>query len=112
MGTIDAGGASYTVRAKWRGGALPPNLILRTVLLEHFIDAPGYQPPYSFVPRDIHEEPVTFLTPGEIQEFSEVFAIQSGWLSDNMDVVVFVQSDAAKEILAVTGTRRVTLPPS
>ena len=112
VGTIDAATASYTVRAKWRGGALPANLVLRTVLLEHLIVAPGNDPPYSFVPRDIHEETVTFLTPGEVQEFPEAFSIQAGWLVDKMDVVVFLQSDDTKEILAVTGTRRVTLPSS
>lgn len=112
VGTFDAATASYTVHAKWRGGALPANLVLRTVLVEHLVVAPGNDPPYSFVPRDIHEEPVSFLTPGEIQEFPETFSIQAGWLVDKMDVVFFIQSDDTKEILAVTGTRRVTLPSS
>lgn len=111
VGTVDATSASFTVHAKWRGGALPSGLTLRTVLLEHLIIAPGTDPPYDFVPRDLYETAVNFSTPGQILEFPEVFAIQPGWSADNMDVVTYIQSDDTHEIFAVTGTRRVTSLP-
>ncbi|MFN8177262.1 MAG: PEGA domain-containing protein [bacterium] len=109
-GTIDALAATFTVRVKWRGGSLPGNLVLRTALIQQLVSAPGNDSPYDFVARDLHEEALTLTTPGQVVEFPESFIISGTWNADKMDLVSYVQSDDTHEILAVWGTRRVTLP--
>jgi hypothetical protein len=112
--TLDAAGARVTARLKWRSGAPPPGLMLRFVLLEEEVEAPGNDCPFRSVPRAFHEEPVTFATPGEIVVREAAFALDPSWnqpggscvppeATDDLARVVWLQSDASRRILAVHG---------
>jgi hypothetical protein len=101
---ITAGGAEVELRAKWRGGALPANLKLRTVLVENHVVAGGYGSPYEFVAREIDERPIGFASPGEVSPIFVSLPVPAEVNPENAEIVVFVQSDATLEILQVAGS--------
>jgi len=101
---ITAGGAQVSLRAKWRGGALPGNLELLTVLIENDVVAGGYGSPYQFVAREIDERALSFGVPGEIDTVNVSLPVPTEVNPANAEIVAFVQSGATREILQVAGS--------
>ncbi len=102
-GEIAAAGVEATVRGLWRGGALPGSLMLRAVLIENDVQAPGNQPYFSFVVRDVRAEAVSWTAAGEVVVRSVSIPVNPAWDADQLELVAFVQSDATREVLAVGG---------
>ena len=105
-GTIGATSADLTAHVKWRGGALPANLKLRFVLIENEVPAPGNQPRFGFVAREMTEVSLTFATPGELLVLPSSLPIQAWPYSGSpphYEAIAFIQSDDTKEILQVSG---------
>ena len=110
LGDISAGGASYDVRVRWRGGTLPTGLFLQVVLQENHVLSPGNQPWFDFVPRDVaHHDattapaPFVLSTPGEIVRIEGSFAVDPSWVPAELHLVAYVQSSDTGEVLAVFG---------
>jgi hypothetical protein len=108
-GTIGEASAELTARVKWRGGTVPGNLVLRVALTESHVLAPGNQPEgFDFVARELAEVPIAFGAAGEIQSIPVSLPVQAWPYSGadpELEAVAFIQSDATKEILAVSGIR-------
>jgi hypothetical protein len=102
-GGIGSLSADATVRILWRGGGLPGTLVLRCVLIENDVQAPGNQPRFGFVARELLERPVAFSVPGEILEEVVSVPVNPAWDLDQLHLLVFVQSDPTREVLAVGG---------
>jgi hypothetical protein len=102
-GAIGASSADATVRVLWRGGTLPSDLRLRCVLIEDDVQAPGNQPSFGFVARDLQEQVIGFTVPGDVLERSFSLPVEAGWDVDQLEVVAFVQAQASREVLAVGG---------
>lgn len=99
-GTERPGAWDLTARVKWRGGAPRSDLALRFVLVER--EAPAGSVFFHDVPRNLAERAVSFTSPGEVLEFEASLTIDPAW--SHLDYVVYLQSDATLEILAVDGT--------
>ena len=85
---------------KWRAGAPRGSLVLRFVVMQReVVIGPKI---FDDVPRNYAEQPVSFGTPGEIQHFSVSLPVNPVW--GDLDHVIYLQSDASLEILAVDGT--------
>ena len=89
------------------GGSVPGSLVLRVVLTESHVLAPGNQPGgFDFVAREIAEVPIALGAVGEVQIVPVSLEIESWPYSGavpELEAVAFLQSDATKEILAVSG---------
>ncbi|GJM43796.1 MAG: hypothetical protein DHS20C21_06380 [Gemmatimonadota bacterium] len=104
FGSISGTEADADVRLVWRGGTVPSDLVLRVVLIENHVSSPGNAPYFSYVPRDIHEEAVSFSTAGEVLTVTPpTFPVSAGWDSTELHFVAWVQSESTHEILAVGG---------
>jgi hypothetical protein len=104
-GTIDGSSAEVTASVKRRAGSVPGSLVLRFVLIECAVVAPGNDPPYSFVPRDMVELSLALPSEGEVAEFDASLPVAPGWQVNELEVVTYIQSEATGEILAVGGLR-------
>ena len=104
----DDAAATVVTKLKWRGGSLPGELRLRSVLLGNDIHAGGKV--FHFAAHDVDVQVVSFSAPGEILEFSadldavtEIVAPPRDWTVGEWSWVVYLQSDSTGEVLAVTG---------
>jgi hypothetical protein len=85
---------------KWRGGAPRGSLVLRFVVVQReVVLGPRL---FHDVPRNYAEQAVSFGAPGEILRFSVSLPVNPLW--GELDHLVYLQSDASLEILAVDGT--------
>lgn len=95
---------SPTVRALWRSGSPPSDLVLTVVLVEHHIDdVGGNQDWFDFVPRDWVQAPLA-LTAGQVDVQNLTLVNGGGFDPDELNVVAFAQSSTTGEIHAVSGT--------
>jgi hypothetical protein len=102
-GAISSAGAAATVRGLWRGGALPGLLMLRAVLIENDVRAQGNQKYFSFVAREVFAAAISWTAPGEVLAREVALPADPAWDVDQLRLVVFVQSDETREILAAAG---------
>ncbi len=107
QGVEDASAVHLKAFVKWRQGAPRGGLTLRFVLVQREVHLGSRL--FHDVPRNYHEQAVSFATPGEIQEFEVSLPIDPSWghdpgQGDHLDHVVYLQSDTTLEILAVDGT--------
>jgi hypothetical protein len=85
---------------KWRAGAPRGSLVLRFVAVQReVVLGPRL---FHDVPRNYAEQAVSFAAPGEIQRFSVSLPVNPAW--GDLDHVIYLQSDASLEILALDGT--------
>ncbi len=109
-GTIGATSADLVARIKWRGGSVPGDLVLRVVLIENHVFAPGNEPEdgFAYVARTIAQIPIVLGAPGEVQAVPAQLTLEAWPYSGSppeYEVVAFIQSDLTKEVLAVSGIR-------
>jgi hypothetical protein len=103
-GSVTPGTTDLMAWLKWRGGSAPGDLKLRFVLIENEVSALGIGSPFYYVPRNYHEEAVSFTSPGEILEIHTSLSVDPSWDVSHMGYVVYLQSDATLEVLAIDGT--------
>ncbi len=108
-GTIGASSAELVARIKWRGGSVPGSLVLRVVLIENDVLAPGNEPKgFDYVARTIAEQALVLGSPGEVQVVPVSLAIESWPYSGSppeYEAVAFIQSNLTKQVVAVSGIR-------
>jgi hypothetical protein len=87
-----------TIKVNVRDGLPGTSNVLRAVVIEDEVFSWGEH--FNFVTRDILEEEALSVTAvGDSAVIERTFAVEPRWDPDHMDVVVFVQDDATKEVL-------------
>jgi hypothetical protein len=99
-GAPSGGAFDLTARVKWRAGPPRGALALRFVLVERKVRLGNAF--FDDVPRNYAEQAVSFAAPGEVQELGASLSVDPLW--GELDYVVYLQSDASLEILAIDGT--------
>lgn len=98
-GSIGGGRGEATVLVKVRDPIPAGDYVLRTVVTEDDLFFPPDHD-YGYVARDLLEdEPLTLAAVGDSAVVQRSFAVDPGWLVENMDVIAFVQNDSTKEVL-------------
>jgi hypothetical protein len=99
-GSESGGVFDLTARVKWRHGPARGALAVRFVLVEREVRLGNVF--FDDVPRDYAEQAVSFGAAGEVRELTVSLPVDPLW--GDLDYVVYLQSDASLEILAVDGT--------
>ncbi|HVP57982.1 MAG TPA: hypothetical protein VMU02_07765 [bacterium] len=83
-------------------GRLPGDpLVLRFAVIENEVSYNGYfAKVFDFVTRDLlDDQTLTLAAYGDSTHVEQDFAVQAGWVTDNMDVIAFVQDISTREVL-------------
>ena len=84
-----------------------PDISMMNVRIAITEDNVDYAPhTHMDVTRDMLPDiPVTVNTTGQVQNVNEVFAVDAGWVEENLKIVLFVQDDTDKVVWASDDTR-------
>lgn len=97
-GGLETGGGNVRAEVKVTGRLPEGTLVLRAVVIEdHVLLYTSY---YEFVARKIlGDEPLDLVAIGDSTAATWTFPIDASWDLGRLDVVVFVQNDAGREVI-------------
>jgi hypothetical protein len=100
-GELGPTNGNVTAGVKLAGRLSGNPLALRFVVIEDRVSYNGYFAKiFDFVARDILDDYALSLAAiGDSVRVDRDFAIQAGWVTDNLDVIAFVQDTSTREVL-------------
>lgn len=86
------------------GGVNVDNLFLRVAVTED--DVPHESDVYQDVTRDIlNDVAISVSDSGEVQNVSRTFPVDPLWVTENMEIIAFIQDDTDRKVHAAVSTR-------
>jgi len=106
-GELGSTSGVVTADVKLAGRLSGDPMVLRFVVIEDGVSYNGYFAKiFDFVARDILDDYVLSLAAiGDSVLVERDFAIQAGWVTDNLDLIAFVQNTSTREVLQAARLR-------